>query len=416
MAANQAEISLKASFRREESAGEATVGTLRLIGLAVFYLNEMVNYHALGVAAPDFHRRVTWLVGLWALLAAAGRFYVARRGEAPRPLKYVSSALDVLFVTMILSWGQGPRSPLVVLYYIVIGVSNLRYSVPLTVFTTALSAAAYGALFAHARAVEPAKIVSAHAAVIHVLGMLVTGLLAGYVVGRLKRVTTDFVEGFVRRRKIEGAFSRYVSYQVAEKILQNVDSLEGLKGERRRVTVLMTDIRGFTPLCSRLPPEQVVALLSDYFERITQVVFEFEGTIDKFIGDAVLVVFGAPVDQTDSPIRAAGCALKLQRTLAAYNDQRAREGRETVRMGIGLNTGEVVAGNVGSERRLEYTVLGDAVNLTQRLCGAAAPDQIVMSGTTHREVYEIVEAKALPPFQVKGRADPVQAYELVGLK
>lgn len=405
---------IRRSFREEERRGEQTVSGLRLTALAIFYLNELINYHALEVVSGAFHRDISLLVGAWAVFAAVATYITFRRKSVFYPsLKYAFASLDVAFVTGLLMIGGGPKSPLFTLYYSSIVLSNLRYSRAFTVFNTLLCAAAFGFLCYWTGQTRPELLVPAPAAVIHVLSMLVTGLLCGYVVSRLKGVTTEFIAGFIRRQKVESAFSRYVSYQVAEKILQNMDSLENLKGQRRQVTVMMSDIRGFTPLCARLPPEEVVALLNDYFERLTTIIFRFEGTIDKFIGDAVLVVFGAPMDQPDAPLRAARCALAVQRAMAEYNEERGAQGRETVQMGLGLNAGEVVAGNVGSEQRLDYTVLGDTVNFTQRLCGAAGPGQILISESVHKAVAAHVEAKPLEPFKVKGKDELVQAYELL---
>ena len=403
---------LQAAFREEERVGEATVSTLRLWALAILYLNELVNYHALQAWGWDFHARVSALAGAGACFAGGTWALLHFTTWSHSWFKYVTSTLDVVMVTALLLAGAGSASPSFVLYYVIIGTSNLRYSTALTVYTTGLCGAAYLALHLWAGTDTPSPV----AVVIYVLGMVVTGLLSGYVVARLKVLVRRLVDNLLCRQRVEGALARYVSYQVAEKILQQVGSLDELTEERRYVTVLIADIRGFTALCSRRSPEEVVRLLNDYFEKIVGVVFALDGTLDKFIGDAVLVVFGAPTDQPDSELRAVECAWRMQETVATGNAERRGRGEEEIRIGIGINAGDVVAGNVGSRQRMEYTVLGDVVNLTQRLSAAARPGQTLLSESVHARVASRVEARALEPLRVKGKPEPVNAYELLGVK
>jgi adenylate cyclase len=153
-------------------------------------------------------------------------------------------------------------------------------------------------------------------------------------------------------------------------------------GARRDVTMLFADIRGFTAMSERHPPEEMVVTLNEYFEVMVDVLFRHGGTLDKYVGDEIIGLFGAPVDLVDAPLRSVRCALDMMRALEEFNRLRVDQGREKVSIGIGVNTGSVIAGAIGSSRTLQYTVIGDAVNIAARLCSLAKPGEIIISETT----------------------------------
>ncbi|MBI5549576.1 MAG: adenylate/guanylate cyclase domain-containing protein [Deltaproteobacteria bacterium] len=233
-------------------------------------------------------------------------------------------------------------------------------------------------------------------------------------VGLLARAFNEMVRGLKERERLKNTLARYVSDDVAARILTERSDLD-LKGEMREVTVLFLDIRGFTALSERLPPREVVAMLNEYFESIIEVVFKHHGTVNKVIGDAVMALFGAPFVVDDAPMRAVQAAVEIEQAVAAVNQRRQAEGKATVTIGAGINTGSAVAGNVGSERRMEYTVIGDEVNLAQRLEALAREGEILVSQATYDRVRERVQARAREPVQVKGKTIPVWVYEIVGL-
>lgn len=233
-------------------------------------------------------------------------------------------------------------------------------------------------------------------------------------VGLLARAFNDMVHGLKERERLKNTLARYVSDDVAARILTERSDLE-LKGELREVTVLFLDIRGFTSISERLSPREVVAMLNDYFEAIIEVVFKHHGTINKFIGDAVMAIFGAPFAVDDAPMRAVRAAVEIEQAVAAVNHRRREAGLATVAIGIGINTGSAIAGNVGSERRMEYTVIGDDVNLAQRLEGLAREGEILVSQATYDKVRDRVQSRAREPVQVKGKTIPVWVYEIVGI-
>ncbi|MEE8622162.1 MAG: adenylate/guanylate cyclase domain-containing protein [Syntrophobacteria bacterium] len=219
------------------------------------------------------------------------------------------------------------------------------------------------------------------------------------------------------KRKIRGAFSFYVTPSVVNEMLKNPDKLK-LGGDKKELSVLFSDIRGFTTLAEEMEPEALVNLLNEYLTEMTDVVFEFDGLLDKYIGDAVMAVWGAPLEQTDHPARACRTALKMLDRLTKMQQQWEAEGTPRLDIGIGINTGPMVVGNMGSERRFDYTVMGDSVNLASRLEGINKEygTQVVISEFTYEQVKDDFFCRELDAVRVKGRARPVNIYELVALR
>jgi adenylate cyclase len=216
------------------------------------------------------------------------------------------------------------------------------------------------------------------------------------------------------KEMIKRAFTRYVAREVVEEILKDPENLV-LSGERRQVTVLFCDVRGFTPMSERLSPEEVVLLLNDFYNLMIETTFKYDGTLDKFLGDAVMAVFGAPMAHPDHSARAIRTALAMQEGISGLNERRTRDGKEPIAVGIGVSAGEAVAGTVGTEDRMEYTVIGDSVNLAARLESNAKPGQILISQRTHEAVRDLVEARPLGRIRVKGKEEEVEVYEVLGL-
>ena len=205
------------------------------------------------------------------------------------------------------------------------------------------------------------------------------------------------------KEMIKRAFTRYVAREVVEEILKNPEQM-ALTGERREVTVLFCDVRGFTPLSERLSPEEVVLLLNDFYNLMIETTFKHDGTLDKFLGDAVMAVFGAPRSPIPTTPRAPiRTALAMQEGIVGLNERRARDGKEPIAVGIGVSAGEAVAGTVGTEDRMEYTVIGDSVNLAARLESNAKPGQILISHRTYERVRDLVDARPAGPHPGEGQ-------------
>jgi adenylate cyclase len=233
--------------------------------------------------------------------------------------------------------------------------------------------------------------------------------------GTLTESFNQMARSLREKEMIKRAFTRYVAREVVEEILKDPEQLT-LTGERREVTVLFCDIRGFTPLAERLSPEQVVSLLNEFYTLMIETTFKHDGTLDKFLGDAVMAVFGAPIAHPDHAIRAIKTALDMRSGVGELNERRMAQGKEPIGIGIGLSLGEVVAGTVGTEARMEYTVIGDSVNLAARLVANARPSgRILISQRTYERVQHLVEAKSLGPLKVKGKEEEVEVYEVLAL-
>ena len=218
------------------------------------------------------------------------------------------------------------------------------------------------------------------------------------------------------RRQIKQLFGRYVSPQVAGEIINLADANQlRLGGTRREVTVMFADMRGFTALSEGMSPEAVVATLNKYLTLIIERVLANEGMINKFGGDNIMAVWNAPQDQPDHALLAVKAALEGQQAIEKENQQ-GDSALPKVKFGIGINTGPTVAGNVGSEGRSEYTIIGDTVNLSSRLCSNAPGDQIWIGPNTYEKVKDEIEVEALEPQRFKGKAEPVPVYRALRLR
>jgi adenylate cyclase len=209
------------------------------------------------------------------------------------------------------------------------------------------------------------------------------------------------------------ALERFLSPEVVEMVVANPDIRLG--GVNQEVTVMFADIRGFTTMSETMEPGRVVEILNEYFTRVTDVIFDNGGTLDKYIGDAVMAVFGAPISKGNDAAAAVNSAMQIQRLLIELNrDAAAREWPE-LRVGIGINTGNAIAGNIGSPRRLDYTVVGDAVNTAQRLMTNAAGGQILISESTAKKLGKTgktIDLERLPELKVKGRSEAVPVFRV----
>ena len=217
----------------------------------------------------------------------------------------------------------------------------------------------------------------------------------------------------LRNRFIRETFGSYLSDEIVDVILKK----GGLKieGEKRRATILMADLRGFTSLSERLPAEDVVAMINIYLETMTEIIQKYQGTIDEFIGDAILVIFGAPILRPDDPRRAVACAVEMQLAMTSVNDRNRQSGYPEVALGIGINTGEVVMGNIGSKKRIKYAVVGRAVNLTARIESYTVGGQIFISESTLYECGDILRIDSAMQVMPKGVKKPLTIHEVGGI-
>jgi adenylate cyclase len=209
-------------------------------------------------------------------------------------------------------------------------------------------------------------------------------------------------------------FGRYLSTEVMASLIENPAALE-LGGEKRRVTIMMTDLRGFTALSERLEPEQVVQMLNSYFEVMVEVVLKFHGTINEIIGDALLVIFGAPQEMPDRARRAIACSIKMQNAMVKVNEQNRAQGLPELEMGIGLNETEAIVGNIGSNKRSKYTVVGSGVNMTSRIESYSVGGQVLISESVRYEAGDVLRIDAQREVLPQGAETPLKIYEVGGI-
>jgi adenylate cyclase len=222
--------------------------------------------------------------------------------------------------------------------------------------------------------------------------------------------------GYVARTAgdIRRTFGRYLTDEVVATLLENPQGLQ-LGGERRKITILTSDLRGFTALSERLPPEEVVKILNFYLGAMADVITDYQGTIDEFMGDGILVLFGAPTEREDDAQRAVACAVAMQLAMQNVNETIKKWGLPALEMGIGINTGEVVVGNIGSEKRTKYGIVGSQVNLTYRIESYTTGGQILVSESTFSTVHSLVQVESQRQVSPKGVKEPITIYEIGGV-
>jgi class 3 adenylate cyclase len=233
-------------------------------------------------------------------------------------------------------------------------------------------------------------------------------------VGQLTHAFNVMVEGLRQREVIRNAFGRYVSPEVAQAVLASPEGLR-LGGRKREITVLMSDLRGYTRFAEHGDPAGVMEVLNDYLGRMADIVIAHGGTVNEFIGDAVFAVFGAPIEHPDHAERAAATALAMLGAMDELNEANVARGRPRFEMGVGINTGEAVVGNIGSEQRTKYSVVGAAVNLAARVESCTVGGQVLISESTLRYLGALADVAAPIHAELKGLDAPVALYELRGL-
>jgi len=230
-----------------------------------------------------------------------------------------------------------------------------------------------------------------------------------------------FIEINILGKKVENEivnrerFSRLLSPNIAQRVLSG--ELEVKKGGQLvgECTVFNSDIRGFTPLSEGSRPEDLVDLLNEYFELMVEVLFKYEGTLDKFMGDGIMALWGAPVGHPDDAFRSVSCALEQMEVLGKFNRSRISANQQPLAIGIGIHTGPLVAGYIGSSKALSYTVIGDTANTSARLCGVANSGQVLVSEATLGKLQGKFVYEELPPAHLKGKEKPFRVFDVKGL-
>ncbi len=224
------------------------------------------------------------------------------------------------------------------------------------------------------------------------------------------------MEDITGEKQVKNLMYRYMTPEVAEQLLASGDT--GLGGKRQKVSVLFSDIRSYTTLTESMSAEQVVSMLNEYFEEMVDAVFKYKGTLDKYIGDALMAVFGSPAPLADHPLCAMQAGVEMRKRLKLFNDKREAKNKKAISIGMGIHSDEVVSGNIGSSKRMELTSIGDGVNLASRLEGTSKQygTDLVISDNTYQPYKELLWVRELDLITVKGKSKPVRIYELLGFK
>jgi adenylate cyclase len=287
---------------------------------------------------------------------------------------------------------------------IILGLILPKVSIIITVVFTAVLGVAF-MMFSYI-IFDNNSIITAMASPVIQIGLTFTLIIA-------YRVLTEQKE----KKYIRSTFSKFVSKSVVDELLKHPDKLK-LGGEKKILTVLFSDIRGFTSISERLTPEELVEHLNVYLQEMTELVFKYQGTLDKYVGDEIMAFWGAPIPFEDHALQACRSAIEQMDKLHELNRAWEAEGKPSLNIGIGLNTGPMVVGNMGSASRMDYTLMGDNVNLGARLEGTnkVYKTNIIISENTYEHVKEHVIVRELDLIRVKGKEQPVVIYELIDVK
>ena len=214
--------------------------------------------------------------------------------------------------------------------------------------------------------------------------------------------------------KLKSTFKKYVSKQIVDQLLEN-DEMLNLGGQEQEATILFSDIRGFTAMSETMDPNEVVETLNDYFNLMIEIIFKYNGTLDKIIGDALMVIYGAPNATENDTENAVFTAIEMQEKLIEFNQDRIINLKQPIKIGIGINKGKVISGNIGSKQQMNFTVIGDSVNLASRLCSVASSDQIIISDAVWKKIKlnKRFKSNKLNPVKVKGKVKPIDIREIL---
>ncbi|MBT3435465.1 MAG: adenylate/guanylate cyclase domain-containing protein [Nitrospinaceae bacterium] len=234
-------------------------------------------------------------------------------------------------------------------------------------------------------------------------------------VGRLAISFRHMIDGLKQRDFIRNTFGRYVSQEVVDELLTSPDGLK-LGGELREITLLVSDLRGFTAMSSNMKPHEVIEVMNNYLSHMIDIITRFGGTVDEFQGDGILAFFGAPIKIEKGPDRAVACAIEMQKAMGVVNEDQRRRNLPELQMGIGINTGEVIVGNLGSEKRTKYSAIGTTINTAYRIESYTIGAQILISSSTHAYIKDIVYVNGTIDVQFKGLEEPLSVFDVTGIQ
>jgi len=417
---------IRSLFLQEQERSERLVVFIRLAIMALYTIG------GLGVRKeiPAHSLNAIFLASAAGTLISIVVFLLLKNGKFNDKIKYYTTTGDIL-IFLIALWQFGTfrtfKSEAFLVIFLWIAIAAMRFSVKLTIYAGSLASLGYVVLIVlalHLGTITTGSVTDHFTSEKVSLGNLGLRVLFVSALFIVSAYIAKIYEGLILRAaekeiaaerelqekdKLKDTFSRYVSQQVAEKIFRDGVSMSG---ERRRATLLFCDIRNFTKMSEHMEPEEVVSFLNDYLSTMVDVIFSYGGTLDKFVGDEIMAVFGAPVSTGHDEENAVLAAVTMRNELNKINEKRQRQGMPTIQFGIGIHSGDVVAGNIGSDKRMEYTVIGQAVNIASRIeaLNKKLSTDILITQDTFDAVSSIVKVTKQPPVLVRGVEKPVQTY------
>lgn len=351
-------------------------------------------------------------------------------------LKFISNFLFgfIVFLNLIVLFGYRTyKTPIFSLFYLLIGLSALRFSSRLSLLTTIIvfffinlliliSVITKNVIFGTLQEAYISQKVSLLSIIVNLVFMMILGFIQYYIAERYRFVMKQSIIFEVEKikreneyNKVKNMFSRYVSMQIAEMLMKNEFRIIN---EKRYVTVLFCDLKNFTAISEKLAPDEVIKLLNRFFTIMIEIIFYFNGTLDKFIGDAIMAIFGAPISNGNEELNSVLAALAMKKALIRLNEENKIKGLPELNFRIGIDSGMVIAGNVGSEKRMEYTVIGHTVNCASRIeqLNKFFNTNILISKATFEKVKDYIEYEKMQKVKLKGIEDEIETYKVDSIK
>lgn len=398
----------EAILRAEASRTERLIAWCRIVLATLFVAGDSWGYSAgkevygyvvpLGILAVD---------AVYLFVAIAARLWVRKGTILPGYAKYLLISMDFAFVAAYVFFSTSiEMAPDLLagmagsICAILIVASALRFSLFATAYASVL-----------ALVVTLGVTLVSSTTLVMTIFMVLFLCMVGGIATFLSYRHLGTMQLVVERSR----FERFLPRQVVDAVIAGKQDLE-LGGRELEVSVFFSDIVGFTTLCEKMQPLEVLTMLNDYFSAVSTVVFRYSGTLDKFIGDAVMAIFGAPLSDGDDAVRAVNCALDMREVVQRMNAERTARNLATIKIGIGIHTGTVVAGTLGSLERMEYTVIGDTVNVASRVEGLTrkCDGDILITAATARLLQDAFELNPVGELAVKGREEPVKVFAVKG--
>ena len=347
------------------------------------------------------------------LYNGALQLVISSRKEYIVTISLVSGLGDIIISAALIFFAG--RTDIYLWYFVLLVSHAARFGLIGAIISPVLFSAFY-AVGLYARGLEfPLDVM-----LIRSLFFVITGVVSGYLAREehrhfdsILRQQRELFETQQKRKELRDTLQRYVSFNVVEELMAHPEELK-LGGSRRKVSVLFSDIQGFTSLLAVKEPEEIIHQLNEYLTEMTTLIFSFGGMVDKFVGDAIIGVFGALGEQPDDTLRAVRCAIAMQRKLCELQEKWRAENAPVFNSRTAVNTGEVIMGNVGSPQRMDYTAIGDPVNTASRLQAVAEVGSVVICTGCYTEVKDFIDVKCLGAITLKGKTEPVTVYEIMG--